>query len=160
MARAPSLAVTPDMPNAAPSRARLAAQFMSFLGVGAIGFTVDALILFALTGGYAHWHPYAARAGSSVCAISATWALNRHITFRERKSRAVRSEYVRYVLTQAFGLGVNVGVFMAAVAMAPVFRQKPLLALALGSAAALLVNFLTARRIAFDARVSSSTPRS
>ena len=96
-----------------------AAQFVQFAGVGAIGFVVDAAIFIALTGWYAGWHPYAARAVSATCSITTTWALNRRVTFREQKSPDARSEYVRYVLAQVFGLLLNLGVFAAGIALVP-----------------------------------------
>ena len=131
------------------SRDSVAAQFVQFAGVGAIGFAVDALIFVALTGWYAGWHPYAARAVSATCSISTTWALNRRVTFRAQKSPDARSEYVRYVLVQLVGLAVNLGVFAVGIALVPALRRLPILALLLGAGAALAVNFLTARNIAF-----------
>jgi putative flippase GtrA len=125
------------------------AQFVQFAGVGAIGFVVDALIFIALTGWYADWHPYLARALSATCSISTTWALNRRVTFREQQSADARGEYLRYVLAQVVGLILNLGVFAVGVALVPLLRRVPLLALILGAGVALTVNFLTAKHIAF-----------
>ncbi len=143
--------------NAPQPRASAAAQFVQFAGVGAIGFVVDAAIFLALTGGHVQWHPYAARALSATCAISTTWALNRRMTFRDRKSADARGEYARYVLAQVFGLMLNLGVFAAGVAFVPLFGRIPLLALVLGAGVALAANFLTAKYIAF--RGNSTLPR-
>lgn len=126
-----------------------ATQFAQFAGVGAIGFVVDAAIFIALTSSYAGWHPYAARAVSATCSITITWMLNRRVTFREQKSPDARSEYARYVAAQVFGLVLNLGVFAAGVALVPLLRRVPLLALLLGAGVALAVNFLTAKHIAF-----------
>jgi putative flippase GtrA len=134
------------------SRDSAAAQFVQFAAVGAIGFAVDALIFIALTGWYAHWHPYAARALSASCSISTTWALNRRVTFRTEKSPDARAEYLRYVLAQVLGLALNLGVFAAGVALVPLLRRVPLLALILGAGTALVVNFLTAKHIAFQGK--------
>lgn len=131
------------------ARESTTAQFVQFAGVGAIGFLVDAAIFLALTGWYAHWHPYAARAVSASVSISTTWALNRRVTFRDRKSADARSEYVRYVLAQVFGLTLNLGVFAAGVGLVPLLRRVPLLALILGAGVAMIANFLTAKYIAF-----------
>jgi putative flippase GtrA len=127
----------------------LAGQFARFVVVGALGFAVDALLFMALTDWYAGWQPYAARAVSASCSISTTWLLNRNVTFSTRKSADARSEYLRYVATQVFGLALNLGVFAAGVAFVPLMRREPLIALVLGAAVALFVNFLTARQIAF-----------
>ena len=130
-------------------RDSVAAQFVQFAGVGAIGLAVDALIFVALTGWCADWHPYAARALSATCSISTTWALNRRVTFAAQKSADARGEYVRYVLVQLFGLALNLGVFAAGVAVVPALHRRPIIALLLGASAALIVNFLTAKNIAF-----------
>lgn len=135
------------------TRGALAAQFVRFAGVGAVGFAIDALVFLSLTAWYLHWHPYAARAVSATCSISATWALNRRMTFSEHKSADARSEYLRYVVAQVFGLALNLGVFAGGVAFVPLLQRYPLLALILGAAVALIVNFLTAKHIAFRARV-------
>lgn len=145
-------------------RESAATQFARFAGVGAIGFVVDAAIFIALTSGYTGWHPYAARAVSATCSITTTWALNRRITFREQKSPDARSEYVRYVLAQVFGLMLNLGVFAAGLAAVPFLRRMPLLALILGASVALAVNFLSAKYVAFRRDVrpigqSDRTPR-
>lgn len=126
-----------------------ATQFVQFAGIGAIGFVVDAAIFLALSDWHAGWHPYAARAVSATVSISTTWALNRRVTFRARRSPDARSEYLRYVLAQILGLVLNLGVFAAAVALVPLMRRVPLLALILGASVALAANFLTAKYIAF-----------
>lgn len=126
-----------------------ALQFVSFVGVGGIGFAVDALLFLALTAWYANWHPYAGRAVSAICSISLTWAVNRRITFVEQKSADARREYIHYVVAQISGLMLNLGVFAAGVALVPVLRRHPIVALMLGAAAALAVNFLTAKNIVF-----------
>ncbi len=132
-----------------PARSTLAAQFAKFAGVGAVGFAVDALVFLALTESSANWHAYAARAVSATCSMSATWALNRRVTFSEQKSPNARREYLRYIVAQMFGLALNLGVFAAAVAFVPLLQRYPLLALVLGAAAALIMNFITAKYIAF-----------
>jgi putative flippase GtrA len=130
-------------------RDSVAAQFVQFAGVGAVGFAIDALIFLALTGSHAGWHPYAARAVSATCSISTTWALNRRVTFRAQQSPRAGSEYMRYVLVQLFGLALNLGVFAAGVAFVPALQRRPIIALLLGAGTALAVNFLTAKNIAF-----------
>jgi putative flippase GtrA len=131
-------------------------QFASFVAVGAVGFAVDAAMFLALSAWYAHWHPYAARAVSALCSISTTWALNRHLTFSKQKSPDARREYLRYVIAQILGLGLNLGVFATGIALVPTLRHYPIIALLLGAALALAVNFLTAKNIAFTGRCRHS----
>jgi putative flippase GtrA len=135
---------------------REAAQFASFVAVGAIGFAADAAVFLALSTWYTHWHPYAARAVSALCSISATWALNRYLTFSKQKSPDARREYLRYVIAQVLGLGLNLGVFAAGIALVPTLRRYPIIALLLGAGLALAVNFLTAKNLAFTGRSRQS----
>lgn len=78
-----------------------------------------------------------------------TWALNRRVTFSKQKSADAHREYIRYVFAQIFDLVLNLGVFAAGVAFVPALRRIPIIALMLGAAVALVVNFLTAKNIAF-----------
>jgi putative flippase GtrA len=133
----------PQQPSALPR------QFASFALVGAVGFAIDASLFLLLTAAYTHWHPYAARAVSAACSITATWALNRRLTFSAQRSARATREYVRYVITQVVGLTVNLGVFAAGVALVPLLRRYPIGALILGASLALIVNFVTAKHIAF-----------
>lgn len=126
---------------------QLAKQFTSFVAVGALGFLVDAgLFALLFTGG--GWTILWARAVSATCAITATWALNRRVTFADRRSANRSAEYVRYVFGQAIGLTVNFGTFTLCLLL-PELQRTPIVALAIGSAAAMLFNFVLARTIAF-----------
>ncbi|HEX7114784.1 MAG TPA: GtrA family protein [Steroidobacter sp.] len=130
-------------------------QFIRFAGVGALGFAIDAGIFLLLTAALADWSIQSARATSIVCSITATWALNRRVTFAQRKSRHRAREYLRYLLVQLAGLVVNIGVFASALWIVPALRRIPVLALLAGAAAALGFNFLAARSLAFRKDASS-----
>lgn len=126
----------------------VARQFTSFVSAGAIGFLIDASIFLTLTqqGG---WSIPWARALSALCSITATWIINRHLTFAAQRSRNKGAEYTRYLLAQIVGLAINLGTFAVCLAAAPTMRRYPIVALVVGASTALLVNFLTARSIAF-----------
>lgn len=126
-------------------------QFAAFLGVGTIGFAVDAL-LFALTHVHLEWPIPWARGFSALCAITITWALNRHTTFADRQSKDRAAEYWRYLVSQALGLLVNLGTFGLLVAFVAPLESRPFLALAAGAGLAVLANFLTARKFVFKER--------
>lgn len=131
-------------------------QFLSFALVGGVGFAIDAgLFLFAHD--YAGWSIAWSRTFSAAVALTATWILNRILTFSSRKSRDRAGEYVRYLVTQGLGLMVNLGVFAGSLLLFPPLRRVPIVALALGAAVALCVNFVTARTFAF--RAESLPPR-
>jgi putative flippase GtrA len=63
---------------------------------------------------------------------------------------------VRYALVQVAGLAVNFGVFAACLAASAALRRTPVIALAVGAAAALAFNFVSARTIAFRRRAHAS----
>lgn len=126
-------------------------QFISFVGVGTLGFAVDAALFFALQA-IAGWPIAWARTVSATCSITTTWALNRRITFAQRRSENRAGEYLRYVAGQVVGLAVNLGTFTLCLWLLPRLRHYPIVALAIGAAAALLFNFFTARTIAFRER--------
>lgn len=128
--------------------ARLGGQFLSFSAVGAIGFLIDAGVFFALTAGLS-WSIAAARALSASASISATWAMNRATTFAESRSPRRGPEFARYVFVQLGGLAVNFGVFALALWVAEPLRRMPVVALAIGSVAALAFNFVSARVLVF-----------
>jgi putative flippase GtrA len=126
-------------------------EFISFAGVGVVGFFVDGAIFLLLSGGYG-WSIGAARTLSATGSIVTTWALNRRLTFAARRSRLWSTELALYALGQAAGLVVNIGSFIVTLWLAPALRSAPIFALALGAAAALLFNFITARTLAFRPR--------
>jgi putative flippase GtrA len=128
---------------------QLAKQFITFVGVGALGFLVDASLFVALTSSCCGWSIAWARATSATCSITTTWALNRRLTFADRRSANKGGEYLRYVFGQVIGLGVNLGTFTLCLLLVPQLKRTPLGALAIGAAAALLFNFMLARTVAF-----------
>jgi putative flippase GtrA len=128
--------------------ARIRAQFLSFSAVGAIGFLIDAGVFFALTA-LLSWSILAARTLSASASIGATWAMNRATTFADSRSPRRGPELARYVVVQLGGLAVNFGVFALALWIAEPLRRTPVVALAMGSAAALAFNFVSARLLVF-----------
>jgi putative flippase GtrA len=125
-------------------------QFMLFSVVGILGFTIDATLFYMLTSRYL-WSVPSARTLSASCSIAATWVCNRMWTFAARKSRNAAAELLRYAVVQLGGLLVNIGVFVACLALIPALRSTPIIALAIGAAVALLFNFISARAAAFRA---------
>lgn len=129
----------------------LGVELWRFSAVGAMGFAVDAGVFVAL-GDFAGWAITPARALSTMCAIAATWWLNRHMTFSHRRSQPWAAELLRYGIAQVAGLCINVGIFALALWQLPPLRDVPVVALALGSGVALAFNFTSARQFAFRGR--------
>lgn len=119
-------------------------QFVLFCGVGAAGFGVDVATL-ALT--HNVLGVYGARLLSFLVAATATWLLNRYLTFRHSPAAVdLLREYVRYMGLMAGGGAVNYLVYSC---LAWRFEQGTswlFLYVAIGSIAGLAVNYLGASR--------------
>jgi putative flippase GtrA len=121
-------------------------EFLSFVVVGAIGFGVDLGVLYLLAP-YLGW--YGARVISFLAAATATWALNRNFTFRERRSGgSILREYTHYLLTMVGGALVNYAAYVLTLHWVG-GPLAPALGVAIGSCAGLAVNFLSARHLVF-----------
>jgi len=120
----------------------------SFVAVGAVGFAVDAGVLLSLA---PLLGPYGARLVSFAVAVTATWLLNRLVTFSDRRSRRKFAEWGRYVSTQALGALTNLAIYAGSIAVVPAFADMLIIPLAFGSAGGLIVNYCLAHWVAFPA---------
>ena len=82
-------------------------------------------------------------------AITLTWILNRHLVFYTSSQAGRSAEYVRYIVVQALGLSINLGVFFLLIGSSELAGRIPVLALIGGAAAAIFFNYLGARCWAF-----------
>ncbi len=115
--------------------------------VGGLGFIVDAGVLYLLKDPLGL---YVARAMSFLAAASFTWLLNRSITFRQHGSKlSLRREFVVYMLLMLLGGSVNYGVFAALVLMLDTVRDHPVIGVAAGSLAGMLINLASSRFLLF-----------
>ena len=123
----------------------MTAQFLRFCLVGAIGFLVDAgAIELLVRQGWAGL--YLGRVLSYLLAATITWRLNSRFTFRRDSS------WWLYVLLNAAGACVNYGVYVGVLWLVPLTRSVPSMAVAVGAASGLLVNFTANRWLVFRAR--------
>ncbi len=124
------------------------AEFIRFCGVGALGFLIDAglLLWFIETAGL---NPFLARVFSILLALSTTWAMHRNWTFRSNGSGRL-AEWSRFAAVNGAGGTLNYLVYSAILLALP--GTAPLLALAAGSAVALVANYLGSRIWAFRRR--------
>jgi putative flippase GtrA len=120
----------------------MSGEFIRFVVVGTIGFTVDGGITWLLV--RAGVPPLVARIPALASAILVTWLLNRSLTFRVAapKSRAELMRYVTVALSSAF---LNFVVYGALVAIG----VEPLLAVALATMLLLAYSFFAYRRVVF-----------
>jgi putative flippase GtrA len=131
-------------------------EFVRFAVVGVAGFVVDAGVLTLLVS-LAGWNVYAARCVSFGFAVLVTWLINRRWTFANRSmpgASAAGAEYARYLVVQVIGALANLGVFVAMLALQPALIRYPVVPLAIGAVAGLLVNYFGARAWVFVHRVA------
>jgi putative flippase GtrA len=126
-------------------------QFAWFCVSGVLAFIVDAGVLQLLIT-FAGLDPYSARIGSFLCAVTTTWLFNRHITFRHGSGLPLHREWLLYVSTQLGGFAFNYAVYAALVFFLPLAREWPVLAVAAGSVAGLVVNYAAAKGLVFRNR--------
>jgi len=127
---------------------KIGKEFLSFAIVGAIGFVVDVGVLY-IAAPHLGW--YGGRVLSWTAAATATWLLNRRVTFRGRHSgTSIASEYLRYMLTMLGGALVNYAAYVLTMHWVS-GSWAPALGVAVGSCAGLVVNFLSARYLVFRA---------
>jgi putative flippase GtrA len=126
-------------------------QFALFCVSGGLAFLVDA----GLTQTWVSrvgLDPWSARALSFPVAVTCTWLFNRSITFRGLTTLSLHREWLLYVSTQLIGMAVNLGCYALLVAVSDTSARWPALAVAAGSVAGLLANFLGAKHVAFAPR--------
>lgn len=124
-----------------------AQQFVVFSLIGVAAFLVDSAVLYATLPVFANKFA-AARVLSWVCAVSFAWALNYQWTFRYR-ARSLPLSWLKYVAANLLGGLVNYGVSLASIALSTGARAHPIIAVALGSLAGLVFNFVTSKALVF-----------
>ena len=93
---------------------------------------------------------YGARVLSFLAAVTATWLINRHFTFSERKPGPPHLlEWLRYLGSSLLGGAANYAAFALAVANSPFIRAHLILAVAVGSLAGMFVNYLLYSKYVF-----------
>jgi putative flippase GtrA len=127
----------------------LFSQFLRFAGVGAITYFVDAGVLTAALM-VAPGHFYLGRVVSYLAAATFAWALNRRFTFRAGGTRW--HQWMRYLIANLSGGLANYAVYAALIEISPLCRLYPALAVAAGSLAGLVLNFVASRRFVFIAK--------
>ncbi len=126
-----------------------------FLQVGALGFAIDAGILWLLVYPL-EMPPVVSRAISFFVTICVTFVGNARYTF----SVSVRGASMpRYVAIQCAGALINFVTYTWMVLQGPL-QGRPLLALVVGSALASTHNFLMMRRFVFNGTRPAETPPS
>lgn len=129
-------------------------QFLRFAAVGVAGFVVDTAALYVAMHGFGAG-PYLARLISYLAAATSTWALNRRYTFGGVADHRLLREWARFLAANAVGGSVNYGVYAGLIHWSDLVLAYPVIGVAAGSIAGLLVNFTLSRRFVFVARGAS-----
>ena len=119
------------------------AVFSRFFAVGAVGFTVDFLVL-SFCVYVLGLSPIWSRLPSASVAICVTWFLNMRFTFRANPASKKKS-LVFYALVKGAGFLINFGIYTALFYTHPFFATYLIVPLAIGSGIAMIFNFIFAR---------------
>jgi putative flippase GtrA len=128
-------------------------QFLRFAVIGTAAFVVDASTLYA-----ALWFGlglYAGRVVSYLVAATFTWYGNRRITFVRSHAEGVgpaAAEWLKFLVANLGGGAVNYAIYAALIASFAMVRAYPVLGVAAGSLAGLVVNFTLSKFVVFRAR--------
>lgn len=123
-------------------------RLLRFGVVGTLGFALDATVLLGLLA-FTALDPYLARIPAFLAAATLTWALNRTWTFSDARRRRAVGQWARWIGAMVLGALVNYGTYAALITVWAVAGQWPVLGVAAGSLAGLLVNYTLARRFVF-----------
>jgi putative flippase GtrA len=134
-------------------------QFIKFSVVGGVGFLVDAGTFHLLI----HFTPLGlvtARIFSSlVFGMSATYMLNRYLTFRNQRSGNIVAEYLRFAGANIVGNLLNIGTHSVLVETLPLFHRLPILGIIAGTAVGLVFNFTGSKYFVFRAAKEPTAAR-
>lgn len=135
------------------SRALFATTPVRFALAGTVGFVVDAGVLYLLMAG-AGLSPLVGRIGSFLCASFVAWRINRRYTFGAANATSRLLEWFRYFWASVAGALVNYLVFALLIMASPAMAHMPTLAVAAGSIAGMVINYVLYSRFVFRKRLS------
>ena len=122
-------------------------QFLRFGIAGGIGFVVDVAVLYLALAAGADF--YLGRGVSFLCAVFATWQVNRNFAFKASGSMSAWQEWWRYLLAMLGGGVINYLCSALAVMLLPPGALVPMLGVAIGSIAGMSVNFISSKLFVF-----------
>ena len=125
-------------------------SFPRYVLVGSVGFIIDAGVL-ALLHYRAGWDVMPSRFTSFAIAVTATWLLNRMITFADSRSHRVLTEWMRYTVVNAVGGCLNLAVFAGMIHWGWRMVAEPLTAIVISSLVALAFTYSANRWLVFPA---------
>jgi putative flippase GtrA len=127
----------------------IALKFQRFLGVGAVGFIIDATVFFGLIHGQ-KFHYAVARIAASLVALTTTWMLNRRMVFAAGRLESAFVEFARYLVASSVGAAVNLATLAAIAPFDAGYAHLP--SYVVGAGVGLVVNFLLYDKFVFQDR--------
>lgn len=127
-------------------------RFLRFAAVGGVGFFLNEATLYVALA-WLLMGRYSAPIFSFLCTVTFTWWGNRTLTFADhaRGARGMVREWASFVAANSIGLAVNYAVYGAIITFAPAPLNSPYIALAFGTLAGLIFNFVLSARFVFRA---------
>lgn len=126
-------------------------RFLRFALVGGMGFFVNEATLYIALNGLMLGR-YSAPIFSFLCTVTFTWWGNRLLTFADHaRGTGVVREWASFVAANSIGLAVNYAIYSAIITFAPAPLNSPYIALAFGTLAGLIFNFVLSARFVFRA---------
>jgi putative flippase GtrA len=122
----------------------LSSQFFRFCIIGALGYAVDVGVLYGLNA--LGLDLYSARLFSFLTAATATWLGNRQFTFSST-GKSSKKEWLQYVSAMGLGGLANYLAYAGLISYLAIMHENPWLAVAVGTAAGLVLNFIMARKL-------------
>jgi putative flippase GtrA len=129
-------------------------RLFTFAFAGGMGFVADAVVLQVLAEGLG-LQVHFARVLSFLAAVTVTWQINRHFTFRREPANqrdGLFVEWAKYLASSLFGGAFNYGAFSLAIALSPYVRDHLYIGVAIGSLAGMLVNYGLYSRFVFGTK--------
>lgn len=126
-------------------------RFLRFALVGGMGFFVNEATLYIALNGLMLGR-YSAPIFSFLCTVTFTWWGNRLLTFADHaRGAGMVREWASFVAANSIGLAVNYAIYSAIITFAPAPLNSPYIALAFGTLAGLIFNFVLSARFVFRA---------
>jgi putative flippase GtrA len=122
-------------------------RLLRFGAVGTVGFVVDAGLLVTIVA-LADVSPLPARILSFLVAATVTYALNQRFTFQLGGGFSF-GRWTSYVTTTAIGACINVGIYRLWIAYMSATPSQLVIGTALGSLAAMLLNYFASSTLVF-----------
>lgn len=125
----------------------LVAQFLKFGTIGTFAFVVDTAIVYSLR---PFMNLYIAGLISYCIVATMNWVLNRVWTFRGHgTARPAHHQWIRFMLANLLGLVLNRGTYAVLIATVALCRSQPVIAIAAGAVAGMMINFTLSKKAVF-----------